>query len=85
MHGQSIARRLGASRESIAMSKDANRPTDSGMPSENIRELTASELGAVAGAAILQVNGGGNIPSATGTSPGGMNVVMCDGSVRFIA
>jgi hypothetical protein len=35
---------------------------DSEMPSANICELTAGELGAIAGGTILQVNGGGNSP-----------------------
>jgi hypothetical protein len=35
---------------------------NSGTPNENIRELTAGELGAIAAGTILQANGGGNSP-----------------------
>lgn len=66
------------------MREIANRRLDSGKPSDVIRELTAGELDAVAGASGLQLIGVGTMPAAAGADPGGVNAVLCDGSVRFV-
>jgi hypothetical protein len=44
---------------------------------ETRRALTEGDIGAVAGATIVQVNGGGNTPNG--------NAIISDGHVRFIA
>jgi hypothetical protein len=44
---------------------------------ETLRALTEGEIGAIAGAAIVQVNGGGNTPNG--------NAIIGDGRARLIA
>jgi prepilin-type processing-associated H-X9-DG protein len=63
----------------------ANRPAGSETPSESIGELTAGELDTVPGAAALQLVGLGTVSPAATAHPGGVNAVLCDGSVRLIS